>query len=262
MRLLPFLIKLVTSTLVLTGIRSPPAGELRKTMLRDSGDLWNPAEPGSNIIPCGEWGPLAQRLQVPLGGSFVLEGSIPVAKGGGVLTVDGIFDPNPNFNLAGRLYPSTRFNVTDIADQPTNFSEVLTLPATAQPGPFTLQIKYVSLDAKYAYFQCADLEGFDPNATSKWTAISWWIAAIVILAVGVIIAGCSYCVCCKRCEKRKKHDGFTDRGFAEPAADERDHGEVSVKNPHADREASESMEIEDMAHSESSDDEPDPKVRR
>jgi len=264
MWLLPLvLVRLATSSLVLTGIR-PMNGPLRSDMLRDMGDLWTPATAGSNILPCGEWGPQATRLEIPMGGSFTLEGTVPDPEGGGVLTVDAIFDPEPNFNLAGRLYKSTRFAVQDVTDQPMNFSVTIKMPPEAQPGPLSLQIKYVALVAKYAFYQCADLVGVDPNP-KPWDAIKWWILGIILLAVSVTIAACVYCFCCRKCcSKRPQDEPLNDPAFdpATPKGRQDAQREVSVKNLHADREASESMEIEDMAHSESDPESEGAQVRR
>jgi len=259
------ILRLVASSLVLDGIRYPVNGQLQKGMLRDLGDLWRPSEPGSNIIPCGEWGPQGTRLNVLLGDTFLIQGSIPLPEGGGVLTVDAIFDPQPNFNMAGRLYKSTRFAVEDIPDQPTNFSLSVVLPSTAQPGPLSVQVKYDALVAKYAFFQCADLTGVDPNAPAPWSALGWWIGGLVVLAIGVIVTICAYCICCKRCCSKSVKAEPIDGTAAGAPMGYPDHTEVSLKDPR-DREVSEgSLEIEDMNQSESegiSDDETPAKTKK
>jgi hypothetical protein len=233
-------------------------------MLRDVGDLWNPSVSGSNIIPCGEWGPQATRLEILLGDTFVIQGTVPSAKGGGVVTVDAIFDPHPNFNLAGRLYKSTRFYVEDIldSDKETSFNLTVVLPRSSPPGPFSVQVKFVALEAKYAFFQCADLNGIDPDASQSWNAFSWWIGGLIALAVGVVVAILAYCICCKKCcSKRAKAEPIDGRTEApeSPLDYPGQNDEVSLKDPRGDREVSEgSLEIEDMAQSEtesSSDDE-------
>jgi len=258
------ILRLAASSLVLEGIRYPVNGQLRRSMLRELGDLWNPSEPGSNIIPCGEWGVLGTRLDIALGDTFAIQGVIPIAEGGGVLTADVIFDAEPNFNMAGRLYKSTRFAVQDVPDNSTNFTLELVLPRASLPGPFSVQVKFVALVARFAFFQCADFNGYDPDATTSWSAFGWWIGILVALAVGVIVATCAYCICCKKCCSKVKAEPIDGTNAPESPLGYPDHTEVSLKDPRGDRELSEgSLEIEDMAQSdESSEDEAPVKTKK
>jgi len=203
MRLQLLLVGLATSSLVLTGVRSPSDAEPRHHMLRDSGDLWSPADPGSNVIPCGDYGAMAERMDVPLGEPFTVVGSLPATAGGGELSVHGIFDSKPNFNLAGVLYPSQRFNSQDIGENPTNFSLEVTLPHDSAPGPVSLQVSFVGRTGRHPYFQCLDLNG-TPAKTSLLDAMGWWLvglgAAALLLFVCCVAFWSRKC-CCRPQEK-------------------------------------------------------------
>jgi len=231
------LARLATSTLVLNGVRYPAEADPSAEMLRDGGDLWSPPQPGSNVLPCGAWGPMATRLNVKLGEPFVLTGTVPATAGGGVLTVDGIFDPSPNFNLAGVLYQSRRFSIQDVGGSPTNFSLPLSLPSDSPLGPVSLQVKFVSLEAKHPFYQCVDLMGV-PHPDDAWLSPwGWWLVGISLGVIILLICVVVYCIC-KRSSGKSKDVNYptlpnspaTNLGVSERPKDAA-FNDVSVQDP-------------------------------
>jgi len=191
----------VCSTMYLRGVEYPIGGAFTSEPLRGirKGDIWAPAQKGSNILPCGSFGTnsfLGTRMTIERGRPFLINGTVPLSAGGGVLTFEVVFDKaKPNFNLdiseeLGELHvPDTSHKY--------DWSAELTLPTDALAGPFTVQVKYNALEADHPYYQCVDLASEETITTESYVVF-------FIVIITTVCALCLFSVWCYRRSKAKR----------------------------------------------------------
>jgi hypothetical protein len=164
---------------------------------------------------------------IEAGDTFEILGEIPRASGGGVLTFDIIYDPNPNFQLAGFPsaggYESQRLGLVQVPDTDDwEFAQTVKLPATAS-GLFTVQVAYAAVNAVHhkLVFQCVDglsVSGTElkdrnnkPGAQASLT--SGGVVAVLVIFLVLVALGITAC-----CLYNKAHPNSEVAVAAEAAA--------------------------------------------